>query len=470
MDKRKFIPIFRDLKDKLIRKEDRKDPNVELALWNTASELDNNYGFNIRSEVIGKEDPEYTEALREQVPDNFCLYPFTHFQLDPDGRARPCCKYKVGSSNWQHDVPKLPEVNIEELWEQKEFQDLRDQFLRNERPSGCKACWDEEEAGITSMRLTRENAGKQHPFATFFHHIPRLYPKTLDLKLSNLCNLKCRICTPFLSSQWIKEIKELNITDMGDISLYTKNSKEKFSENPDNAEILKKWAPTIDYLEFYGGEPLMQQEHDAILEIMNVHGNPTTTGLYYNTNSTICNERLFEIWKPFRQVVINFSIDDIEERFEYQRFNANWKESLAHITQYQEYSKKYGVNMDLRLYVTVGILNVYYLKEFFDRVSNLNVSITLNLVHYPHHYSIVNLPTPVKDIIKEKLLTISHTNIIHYMSLKIENIINFMYNNECNDDLLALFFAKTQQHDEYRGESFKDTFPELYDLLKEYKK
>jgi MoaA/NifB/PqqE/SkfB family radical SAM enzyme len=464
MDKRKFIPIFKDFKDKLIQ---NKDPGAQLALWNAATEFDTNYGFTIRS-VIGKHGDEYTEALREQVPDNFCLYPFTHFQLDPDGRARPCCKYKVGDASWQQDVPKLPDVNIQELWEQQEFQELRDKFLRNERPSGCKACWDEEDAGITSMRLTREHAGKEHPFATFFHHIPRLYPKTLDFKLSNLCNLKCRICTPFLSSQWIKEIKDLKITDMGDPGVFTKNSREKFSEDADNIAILKEWAPGIDYMEFYGGEPLMQQEHDLIIETMYKHGKPANTGLYYNTNSTICKEELFKIWQPFGEVVVNFSIDDIEDRFEYQRFNAKWSQSLENIKLYQSYSKQYNVNLDLRLYVTVGILNVYYLKEFFDKVAELGVTVTLNLVHYPHHYSIVNLPGPVKDIIKEKLLSIQHTNIIHPISLKIENVINFMYNNECDNDLLSLFFTKTQQHDEYRKESFKDTFPEFYELLKEY--
>ena len=229
MDKRTFIPIFKN------------DDGDGSPIWYTATYLDNTYGLDTLS-VVGKKLPkeQYTEILRKQVPDNFCLYPFTHFQLDPDGRARPCCKYKVGDPTWQTDVPKLPDVNIGELWDQAEFQNLREQFLRNERPSGCKACWDEEAAGMTSMRLTREKGGKEHPFATFFHHIPRLYPKTLDLKLSNLCNLKCRICTPFLSSQWIKEIKDLEIKDMGDVNLFTSNSREKFLENPENEEILKQ--------------------------------------------------------------------------------------------------------------------------------------------------------------------------------------------------------------------------------------
>ena len=466
MDKKQFIPIYQN------------DDGKGSFVWFTSKLLDETYNLDLLSIIknsphYGKEpgyEPEYTETLRKQVPDNFCLYPFTHFQLDPDGRARPCCKYKVGDPTWQQDVPKLPEVDIGELWEQSEFQELRDKFLRNERPAGCKACWDEEAAGIPSMRMTKEQGGKEHPYATFFEHIPRPYPKSLDLKLSNLCNLKCRICTPFLSTQWLKEIIDLKVIDMGDVKTFTGNAREKFSENINNEEILKQWAPTIDYLEFYGGEPLMQQEHNNILKIMNEFGTPKNTSLYYNTNGTICDEEFFKLWAPFREVGINFSIDDLGPRFEYQRKNAKWDEVLANIARYKELAAKYNVNIILKFYITVGILNVFYLKEFFEFIKEYNMQVVINLVHYPHHYSIVNLPSEVKDIVKEKLTSIDVNNLLTEWSPSIDNVINFMYGSEYNPNLLKTFFDKTRLHDGYRKDSFNDTFPELYEMLNKYEK
>jgi MoaA/NifB/PqqE/SkfB family radical SAM enzyme len=454
INKKNFIPIIEQNPQKV---------NLARAI---AEELDDKYDLDLKSVVYGNGD--WTDGLRKKVPPNLCLYPFTHFQLDPDGRARPCCKYKVGDASWQQNVPKLPDVDIGELWDQEEFQLLRDQFLRNMRPSGCKACWDEEAAGIKSMRMQREECGTQHPFATFFHHIPRTYPKTLDLKLSNLCNLKCRICTPFLSSQWIKETKDLNVIDMGFQESFVNNSREKFSANPNNEEILKQWAPTIDFLEFYGGEPLMQQEHNKILRIVTEHGKPSNTGLYYNTNGTICDEEFFKLWASFKEVIINFSIDDIGERFEYQRKNAKWNEVLKNIEMYKEYSKKYNVNMTLKFYTTVGILNVFYLDEFINYVKQYNIPVMLNMVHYPHHFSIVNLPDKVKHVIKEKLLTIDEQNILDPWSPKIENIINFMYGNTIDDKIYKLFFEKVNIHDAYRNESFETTFPEFYKILKSH--
>jgi len=266
----------------------------------------------------------------------------------------------------------------------------------------------------------------------------------------------------------MKEIIDLEVNDMGDVKTFTRNSREKFSENPSNEEILKLWAPTIDYLEFYGGEPLMQQEHDKILRIVNEHGKPENTGLYYNTNGTICDEEFFKLWAPFREVIMNFSIDDIGPRFEYQRKNAKWDEALSNIKQYKELATKYNVNMTLRFYTTVGILNVYYLKDFFEFIKEYDMKVLLNLVHYPHHYSIVNLPNETKDVIKEKLLSVDVNGLLAEWSPNIDNIINFMYGAECNMELLKTFFHKTQIHDEYRNELFRETFPELYELLKQY--
>jgi sulfatase maturation enzyme AslB (radical SAM superfamily) len=266
----------------------------------------------------------------------------------------------------------------------------------------------------------------------------------------------------------MKEIIDLKVNDMGDVKTFTRNSREKFSENPSNEEILKQWAPTIDYLEFYGGEPLMQQEHDKILRIMNEHGKPENTGLYYNTNGTICDEEFFKLWAPFREVIMNFSIDDIGPRFEFQRKNAVWSETLENIVKYKELAAKYNVNMTMRLYTTVGILNVLYLNEFFEFVKQRDMKVLLNLVHYPHHYSIVNLPVEVKDVIKERLLSIDTNEYLAEWSPTIDNIINFMYGSECDKELLKTFFHKTRIHDEYRNESFDETFPELYEMLKKY--
>lgn len=409
------------------------------------------------------------ENVRDNVPENFCLYPFIHLNVDPDGRARPCCKYKVGDASWQQDVPKMPDVNLDELWNQEELQELRSAFLRNEKPSGCKACWDEEAAGIPSMRKLYENGGKTYPVATFFSHIPRQSPKNLDLKLSNICNLKCRICTPFLSSQWIKEHKDLNISDENIIKIYTGNAREKLTENPDNLLVLEKWARDVNHIEFYGGEPLLQQEHDQVLEVIYNHGRPNITELFYNTNGTICNEKFFGIWKNFKNVSVSLSIDDIGDRFEYQRKNAKWNEVKENISLFKKYKEVYKVNLDLKLYITVGIFNVFYLKEILNELQAFDLPIVFNIVHYPHHYSLVNLPDEIKAVLENKMKALDTTGITFLdWSPTIDNLIRYMNDRPYNQSEYRNFWFYVRTHDRYRNESFNDVFPELYELLKPY--
>lgn len=135
---------------------------------------------------------------------------------------------------------------------------------------------------------------------------------------------------------------------------------------------------------------------------------------------------------------------------------------------YKQYGNEYNVNLDLRIYATVGVLNVFYLQEFFKELGKLDINVTLNMVHYPHHYSITILPNIIKDIIRDKLLSIENTNIIRKDSLNIDNIIKFMYNTESSSELFKIFWGKTKMHDEYRNESFENTFPEFYNVIKPY--
>lgn len=433
--------------------------------------LDDKFNLNLKKyHRLYLKDEDCFEKLKEAVPENFCIYPFTHLQLDPDGRVRPCCKYKVGDSSWQDKVPKMPELNIEQLWNQPELQELRSAFLRNEKPSGCKACWDEEKAGMQSMRKLFNDGGKEYPETTFFQFVPRQVPKSLDLKLSNICNLKCRICNAFLSSQWIKEYKDLKLADKETIELYVDNSKEKFSANVDNTAIMKQWAKNIDHLEFYGGEPLLQQEHDDILNIFCEYGQPKNTRIFYNTNGTVCEEKFFKLWKNFDEVLINISVDDIEKRFEYQRKNAKWLQVKTNINLFKEYKEKYNVNLKLQLYVTIGIFNILYLEEILNELRKFDIPLVFNVVHYPHHFTLVNFPNNVKNEIKNKLENINVDG-IEFLSWSptVDNLIRYMFDREMNPEEYRKFWEYIEMHDNYRNESFSDTFPKLFELLRNNK-
>lgn len=445
--------------------------------WNNivllCKKIDEVYDWGISEKLKGKTSAGNVtdEDIKDLIPDSFCIIPFSRLQIDPDGRAKPCCKYKTGMAPDLTDLNFLPNKNIDELWNQDEFIQLRDQFMRGQKPEGCKVCWDEEAAGVKSLRQIVEDGAKKNARYNIFVKIPSQSPSHLDLKLSNICNLKCRICHPFLSSQWIKEHKDLNLADSNVIKIYTENSREKFFESNYNEEILKKWAPNLTDIEFYGGEPLLQQEHERILKIVTEYNKPYRLRLFYNSNSTQFKEEFFEYWKQCDRVTINFSVDDIGKRFEYQRKNAIYSNVFKNLALFKEHAIKHNVKHEFNIYCTVGILNVWYLPEFLKEFEKLELPIWLNLVHYPDHFNIKNLPKPVKEKIKQKYSTIDYSNLkFNKDSMSVQDVVNFMLLN--NDDYTQLekFYDVVSLHDTYRNESFDETFSEMSTLLKKYGK
>ena len=453
--------------------------------------------------------------FRDKVPEHFCLFPFTQMNIDPDGRARPCCKWEVGNV-WDYNNGSLEDKNIQELFDQPYIEDIKKQFLRGEKRKACKACWDEEDSGLESIRYMYQWGGKQRPSATWFQHITSPTPVGLDLKLSSICNNKCRICSPFLSSKWLQEFEELKLLNEDVLKGFRLNAKEKFMGNPENVEILKHWAKRIHGIDFFGGEPLLQAEHNLILKTIAETAYAGNITLYYNTNGSVYDEEICKNWESFGHVNLNYSVDDIGKRFDYQRYPAKYENIMGNVSKYYEYvfpneeirnkimtNKKYfhrfysspeqeypspdimkergmRVAMINRFYITVGFFNIFYLDEILrELTTKFNMEIQFNPVHFPHHYTCHILPEKMKKVIIERLREKSFVEEMDNKYIKcapggssvnqeIEHLITFMNSSQENPDLIKHALKTIRVHDEYRKESFEEVFPESWEFLKDY--
>ena len=90
--------------------------------WDTmvalCQKIDEVYNWGISNKLLGKKGPGELkdEDIVDNIPENFCILPFARLQIDPDGRAKPCCKYKNGVPPDLNDYTKLPNKNLDELW------------------------------------------------------------------------------------------------------------------------------------------------------------------------------------------------------------------------------------------------------------------------------------------------------------------------------------------------------------------
>jgi MoaA/NifB/PqqE/SkfB family radical SAM enzyme len=219
---------------------------------------------------------------------------------------------------------------------------------------------------------------------------------------------------------------------------------------------LKTILPNVKYFEFTGGEPFMIQEHFDLLKFAADNGYAQNIEIHYNTNGTQFPEEFIETWKKFRKVEIAFSIDNIGERFEFERSGAKWGEVQANINRFHELKKTWA-NLLTQVCMTINVQNVYYLEELCRWVIEQNFDYDyFNMMHEPRHMYVGAMTAEAKELVIDKL---TNGDFIPRHRKEIDKIIQFIKNGETLDN--AQFLKEMQRTDRFRGEDFAKTHPEI---------
>lgn len=393
--------------------------------------------------------------------DQFCVLPWISLEASPIGTVRPCCLAEEEILDNDGNKFELVSADFKNIQDSDYMQDLRTDFLLGERPETCKKCWAVEDAGGTSKRQHTLNRLKHIEMGEHWTQDskPLMF---LDLKLGNICNLKCRICGSWSSSQFATE--ELK---------FVKDKKESFHyqmlkagawprENKTFWDQIDGGLTDIRYIEFTGGEPFLIQEHFDMLQGIVKRGIAHQVEIHYNTNGTQFPEFAEDIWRHFKCVEIAFSIDDLGARFEYQRTNARWEEVCANLDRFRDLKEMHD-NIVLQLCCTVNVFNVYYIDQVAEWIQKNRESFNFvywNMLHEIRHFSIASLPRTVKTALKLHLET---CNVPDEFRKEFDRIIDFMVNGESLDgtDMLAAM----KQLDQRRNQNLRDVAPELAGLI-----
>lgn len=392
------------------------------------------------------------------LPDSICMLPWISIETSPMGTARPCCLAReeiIGIDLRQH--------TLQDAYESEYMQKMRQQMRAGERPATCKLCWDEEAAGRDSKRIhSRIRLKHLYNKVDWANDTPdQLW--FLDLKLGNICNLKCRICGSWSSSKWAAEELEYmpKEFDKKTHTAYKWLKQGKWvQESPNFWDNLKSLLPNIKYFEFTGGEPWLIEEHWDLLKYAVETGDSKHIDIHYNTNASVNPYQSGKtmVWNDFGRVDIAFSVDNVGDRFEYERYGANWHEANAIITGTHFARDVETPNITTQLCFTVNIQNVYYIDEILAWADTKNFgSIYFNMLHSPDHMSIQRMTPAAKELVLNKLKTYFWTS--KFYQQEVDNIIKFIENGPGSDG--QEFLRKMKQTDAYRKQNFMDTHPEI---------
>jgi MoaA/NifB/PqqE/SkfB family radical SAM enzyme len=285
----------------------------------------------------------------------------------------------------------------------------------------------------------------------------------LDLKLGNICNLKCRICGSWSSSTFATE----ELSNLGP----NENKKDSFHytmlrqgawprENPVFWSELAGIADQIRYLEFTGGEPFMIAEHFELLRSLVSAGLAANIEIHYNTNGTQFPADAQFVWQSFKTVEIAFSIDDVGSRFEYQRSNAVWAEVTENIARFQEL-RRHLPNIELQVCSTVNVFNVAYLEELSHWIEQQQFDFVYwNMMHEAYYFSISTLPEAAKRVIAQRL-ALAQVNSADRQEF--DRIIDFMNGAPSLDG--QILRMKIADLDRRRGQDLRQVEPEFAHII-----
>lgn len=393
----------------------------------------------------------------------FCVLPWISLEASPIGTVRPCCLAEDEICNDSGNKFDLRTADFGAIQNGGQMQRLRQEFLDGKQPQTCRKCWNEEAAGRTSKRmhtlsrLQHVDMGDQWTI----NAKPLMF---LDLKLGNICNLKCRICGPWSSSQFATEEIQAIVPEQRRQSYAYQMLRAGAwpRENQQFWQQIDQHLSDIRYIEFTGGEPFLIQEHFDMLQGIVDRGIAHNVEIHYNTNGTQYPESAERIWRHFKTVEIAFSIDDVGPRFEYQRSNAVWSEVCANLDRFRDLKEIYP-NIVLQICTTVNVFNIFYLDQVADWIARNRESFNFvywNMLHEIWYFSIARLPQAAKDQLTQHL---NSCKFPREFTEEIQRIVEFMNQGESSDgtDMLAAM----RQLDTRRGQSLVTVAPELAKIV-----
>ncbi|MGE3277000.1 MAG: twitch domain-containing radical SAM protein [Vicinamibacterales bacterium] len=417
--------------------------------------------------------------------DSFCVYPWMHLFADEGGLMYPCCR-SVGSKrpNVGDDGAPLHVQDADGIargWNSAYMRTIRRDMLEGRRPVPCERCYMYDDLGMRSHRqdINDEYAGRVPEFvaATAADGSAPLDLRSVDLRLGNVCNLRCRMCSPQSSKALIGEFAAAARIPPTHHVFDAYRRMEWFVGDA-FWDVFEKHTPHIERLHFAGGEPLIIPEMFDFLARLVRSGRAGGISLSYNTNLSVLPERVYELWPAFRSVRVTVSVDGAGPVNEFIRFPSDWSAIDRHIRALEADYDRLNLSGGLAFNTTVQIYNVLRLGDLLEYLVDTTTRAeapNLSVLSSPRHLSIQAL-TPALKAEAAARLTDVMTRLeprwparwrgaeLDALRASVAGIIEHMDEKD-QTGVLREFRHWTAVQDQHRGQHTLECLPELAPLF-----
>lgn len=329
---------------------------------------------------------------------NFCVVPWTNFELYTNGDVRTC---SVGGTR----LGNINKTSIHDILAGDKLTNIRKNMLDNKADKNCTWCVHRTIEDNNFSYLRDHYNSRLIDEDIDYLDTNNFDLRFIDLHWSNICNLRCVMCWPQQSSLIAKDQKVITA------SVDKKNIHTIIDMIKQNQKNLKE-------IYLSGGEPFYIPYNTLLLDQLE----NTNIPLRINTNMHWKkNNKLFKILtKKFKNVQLTMSVDALGDKFDYIRNGANWNRFISNL-QYVRDNTDFEIRIN-SIFSVMNAIDIDKVVNFFYHDQKIK-DITINILHRPTPIDAKNYPTEKKADIIQKL-----ENCLETLSKEDINLINNIKN------------------------------------------
>jgi len=407
----------------------------------------------------------------------FCSLPFVQYSTYNGGRYRLCCMAQEPEQTIDQE-----KLGIAGTWNHDYLKDVRQRLTAGEWLPECVECQRLERNGIVSSRQW-----ENQQWADVIDEVVATasvndweveQPLQFDFRLGNMCNLQCQMCNKEASHLVSVERARMVKSGLG------ANHPDWYDNIADKKQALLQ--PGIDWTSFkdmlkkarkikiIGGEPTVAPDMFRLLDTAVYSGDASHIELSFYTNITNMQDRWLEQLGKFERVIVNCSLEGMEEMNDYLRPPSKWDSVWKNFDKLVKYSNtKAGKNIKVRVTTVNQITNALHIVPFwrmmhqYQMEHDRGIAMSTNQLIEPNYYSMQYAPQWLRDEqrkqIEEFLNEIGNSpHFTDYQEPLLE-VIAFANDPDhtYNPAIMQQYVDITQRYDQFRGHSINRVSPEF---------
>lgn len=416
----------------------------------------------------------------EIMANGFCALPFVQYSTYNGGRYRLCCMAKEPD-----ELVNQEELGIAGTWNHDYIKEVRRKMTAGEWLPECVECERLERNNIMSSRQW-----ENEQWADVIDEVVATasvndweveQPLQFDFRLGNMCNLQCQMCNKEASHLVSVERAKMVESGLG-------------ANHPDwHGNIAEKkkalLQPGIDWTSFadmlvgarkikiIGGEPTVAPDMFRLLDYAVDSGDASHIELSFYTNITNMQDRWLEQLGKFERVIINCSLEGMEEMNDYLRPPSKWASVWKNFDKLVKYSNtKNGKNIKVRVTTVNQITNALHIVPFwrmmheYQMQHDRGIAMSTNQLVEPNYYSMAYAPQWLRDKQREQVEEFLNEiqNSPHYTDYEepLREMVAFGADPEhrYNGDIMREYIQITRNYDKFRGQDILKVSPEFQRL------